>query len=111
MQKVFENTTNSPMYVAGLMILPGEMRVVEVPDEPEGPVLLPAPPTLADQVADELKKPVAKLLKGLKDGTDDALRMMQALEGQAKKPRTSLVTAIADELIRRADDKLKSDTV
>lgn len=110
MQKVFENTGKSPMYVAGSMIPPGEMRSIEVPDEPTEPVVA-VEPTLADLVAEALKKPVAELVKELPGATEDALKMMHALEGQAKKPRTSLVTAIADELIKRADQALKSDPV
>nr|WP_315242063.1 hypothetical protein [uncultured Albidiferax sp.] len=108
MQKIFTNDTNSPMYVSGQMIPPGEQMMLEVPDEAAPPADAPVP-TLAELVALELKKPVAELVAGFSALSTDALDMLEALETQAKKPRTSLFTALADERIRRADAKLTSD--
>lgn len=110
MKKLFVNNGNSPMYVGSQMIPPGEQSMVEVPDEGPAPSVAP-PPTLAELVADELKKPVTALIEGLGDASEDALVMMAAVEGQAKKPRSTLLTAIADEQIKRADAKLKTDPV
>ncbi|WP_367846457.1 hypothetical protein [Rhodoferax sp. WC2427] len=108
MQKIFTNDTNSPMYVRGQMIPPGEQVMLEVPDE-AAPLAAAPLPTLAELVALELKKPVPELVAGFAATGDDALDMMAALEGQADKPRTTLLTALADERIRRADAKLTSD--
>lgn len=106
MKKPFENKTNSPMYVGSVMIPPGEVRVVEVPDEPEGKPVADAPPTLADEVALLLKGKVADIVPGLASLNGDALAMMAALESQKATPRTSLLTAIADAQIALADAKL-----
>ena len=108
MKKLIVNDTNSPMYSGSQMIPPGEQVMVDVPDEPTEPAPA-AEPTLAEMVAGYLKKSVADLVKDLPDASHDALTMMQAVEAQAEKPRKSLLTAIADELIKRADAALKSD--
>ena len=109
MKKPFENKTNSPMYVNGQMIPPGEICVVEVPDEHLPVAEVAAPLTLADQVELLLKGNVATIVAGLPELNSDALTMMAALEDQKPKPRSSLLLAIADAQIKLADDKLKGD--
>ena len=108
MKKYIENTTNSPLYVGGLMIPPGEGYMVDVPNEPLDCVA-PEIETLAEKVADLLKSKVADIVKGLPELNGDALAMMSALENQAAKPRASLLVAIADAQIALADAKLTSD--
>lgn len=107
MKKFVENTTNSPMYVGGVMIPPGEGVMVEVPDEH---VALAPPPTstLAEQVALLLKDPVKTIAATLEGLSDDALAMMSALEGGAANPRSTLLTAIGQEQIRRGDAALQA---
>lgn len=109
MKKFVENTGNSPMYVNGTMIPPGEGVVVDVPDEGAPAVDVEAVLTLADQAALLLQGNVATVVEGLAGLNADALAMMSAVEGQAKKPRGGVLTAIADAQIALADAKLVSD--
>ena len=108
MKKLVTNTTASPMYVMGQMVPPGESVLVDAPD-----VAAPAPeapaPTLTDEVALLLKKSVKDLVPALAGLSSDALDMMDVLEGGAESPRTTLLTAIGTEQMRRADEKLKGD--
>lgn len=102
MKKIVSNDTNSPMYVNGQMVPPGESVVVTVPDE-AAPAPEPAAPTLGEEVALLLKKPVKDLVPELPGLSDDALNMMDLLEGGDEKPRTTLLEAIGVERVRRAD--------
>lgn len=108
MKKPFENTTNSPMYISGTMVPPGEIVLIDVPDEGPAPAV-EAQPTLAEQVALLLKKPVKDISESLGNLNDDTLDMMTALETAADKPRVTLMTALAYERLKRADGKLTSD--
>lgn len=108
MKKFFENKTNSPLYVNGTMVPPGEGVMVEVPDE-DVTVVTEQPLTLAEQVALLLKDSVAKIAASLGELSDDTLEMATALESGAAKPRASLLTALADERIKRADKALTND--
>lgn len=108
MNKFIENNTKSPMYVAGVMIPPGEGAMVDVPHE-EVQALADQAPTLAEQTAILLKDKVATIVESLPNLNDDALDMMTALESAAEKPRKGVVEALANEKIRRADAALKSD--
>ena len=54
---------------------------------------------------------VAKIVASLGELNADALDMVEALEGSAAKPRTSLLSAVADERIKRADAALKTDAL
>ena len=108
MNKFVENTTTSPMYVMGVMVPPGEGAMVQVPDEAVE-VVAAAEPTLADQVALLLKDSVKAITASLDTLSDDTLAMMAALEGGAERPRSSLLTAISDETLARADAALASD--
>ena len=108
MKKFITNTTNSPMYVSGTMVPPGEGALVEVPgNEDVAPVA--AVPTLADDVAALLKKSVAALLTDLPRLSGDALGMMEALENSAEKPRSTLLTAIAHETMVRANAAIEAE--
>lgn len=105
MKKKFENTGNSPIYVMGTMIPPNEMAMVDVPHEPQE-VQDKKLPTLAELVAEELKKQMKFLIDELPSASDDALDMMATLEGAADSPRKSLLDAIAAEKLARADKAL-----
>lgn len=109
MKKVVTNTGNSPMYMMGQMVPPGEMVVVDVPDEAQAVVDTVPAPTLAEQVAELMGLSVPKLSAELSSLHADALDMLQALEEAAPKPRQTLLVALADERIKRANDKLVSD--
>lgn len=110
MKKYFENKTNSPMYVSGVMVPAGEGAMVDVPHE-DTSASAEAAPTLAEQVALMLRDSVAKIVASLGELNADALDMVEALEGSAAKPRTSLLSAVADERIKRADAALKTDAL
>lgn len=112
MYKYIHNDADHVIFVSGVMVLPKDGAMVLVPDEaPETPVAAPQEPTLADQVAQLLQAPVKELVASLGTMTDDALQMMNALEQGAEKPRSSLLTALGDEILKRANDALKSDTL
>ena len=108
MKQFIQNTTNSPMYVSGTMVPPGEGALVEVPgNEDVAPVQ--AVPTLADDVAELLKKSVANLTTELPTLSGDALDMMAALESGTPQPRKTLLSAIAQEQMARADAAMTAD--
>lgn len=110
MKKYIENDTAHMMYAGGSAIAPGEGREVEVPDAGPAQAVADAPaPTLADHVALLLKDSVASIAKSLDALSTDTLDMMAELEEGAAKPRASLLTALADERIKRANDALISD--
>lgn len=109
MNKFFENKTNSPIYVAGVMIPPGEGVLVLVPDEPLTAVATAAVPTLAEQVALLLKDSVKAITASIANLNNDTLEMAAALEGAGEKPRTSLLAAIAQEQLSRANALLNGD--
>lgn len=109
MKKMMTNDSNSPMYVSGQMVPPGESVMVDVPDE-AAPLPEPPAPTLADEVALLLKKPVKDLVPELGSLSGDALDMMDVLEGGSDNPRSTLLTAIGTEQMRRADELLAAQT-
>lgn len=111
MKKLYTNETNSPKYVGGVMVPPNEMAMIDVPDESLPAVDAGAAPTLAEQVAALLKGSVASVVAGLGALSDDALEMAAALEGGAAKPRATLLSALADERIKRADEKLTGEAL
>lgn len=105
MKKYFENKGTTTMYVAGVMILPGDGAMVDVPPEPVGQAA-PKQATLAEQVALLLQGTVKFITASLDNLSDDTLDMMRSLEEQAANPRTTLLTAIDAEGLRRADATL-----
>jgi hypothetical protein len=110
MKKYVENDTAHMLYVGGCAIAPGEGREVDVPDNgPAQPAADELDPTLADQVALLLKDSQANIVKSLGELNNDTLDMMAALEEGTAKPRAKLLTAIADERIKRADAALTTD--
>lgn len=109
-KKYVENTGDSPMWVSGMLIAPGEGREVEVPDEAPAPIE-EAAPDLDAPLIDLLKGNVGVVKEGLGALSNETLERLAKLEGEAEHPRKTLLEAIADEAIRRADDKLKSDSL
>jgi len=94
------------LFVGGVMIPAGE--TVQVPGHLAPPALQP-PPVAAeeappvDALADLQRGTVADIRAAL-DGLDDAaLARLGDLEQTANKPRSSLLAAIAEEVLRRAD--------
>ena len=110
MQKLITNTTNSPIYVMGKMIPPGEVGVVDEPGD-AAPADAPHEPTLAELVADLLKGSVDTVKEQLPTLSLDALDMATALEQAAAKPRKGVLTALEDARLAAADAKLTNDAL
>jgi hypothetical protein len=104
------NDTPDVRYVGGRMIAPGEGREVDEPDE--------APPVFEEPVLDP-DAPLRELLGGTVDAVkatlaefgDDSLARLVVLEGEAEKPRKGVLEALANEQIRRADQKLQGENL
>lgn len=110
--KHIHNPGPNTMFVGGKMIPPGEGRDIDeslLPAEHRdtAPAEAEKQPSLDELLADLLKKPVKELIDGLGGMTQEALERMEALEGEAKKPRASLLQAIAAEKVARADEALR----
>lgn len=115
-----ENKTEMPMYVGSTMILPGETRHFEehqVPAHLRPAATTAAPEVPAEDPADVAVREllehtvaeVAVLIQERKgDGqptlSDDDLARLKAAE-EAGKARKSLLAAIAEEELRRADER------
>jgi hypothetical protein len=109
MKKVIENTGNSPMYEMGKMIPPGEIAVVDVPDE--APTAQPDPEPDPDAALQELLALSVDKVKASLDGVGaDTLKRLRELEA-AGKARKGVLEAIDAAAIAAADKalNLKSD--
>lgn len=100
------NESAMPIYVAGLMIPPGETRHFDLDQVP--PHLRPAAPepepeVQVDPVAELLKHSVKDLKEMLPTFNDQELEALGAAEQLAEKPRTTLLGAIAEEQLKRAE--------
>lgn len=103
------------MFVAGLMIPPGEGRDVpllylpaELQDAP-APAPTPSGPTPEELAAELLKKPVKDVAAELPTLSDEALALLAALEGEAAHPRKTLLEAVAAEELKRVDAALQTE--
>lgn len=111
--KHITNNGTDTIYVGGKMIPPGEGRDIdegllpaELQDKPVEQA--PAEPNLDELVTAELGKPAKEVIDGLAALTQEALERMETLEGEAKKPRKSLLEAIAAEKVQRADAAMQA---
>jgi hypothetical protein len=101
------------MYVAGLMIPPGEtrhfdedlvplhLRPAPVEPEPEAPV-----DALADLVTGTVKE-VSAAVPGLSD--EDLSRLGELEQAKGDAARKGVLSAIAEETLKRADAKTAAD--
>lgn len=111
MKKYIENSTGHIIYVGGCAIAPGEGREVDMPEA------LPAVALADESAAPDADAPLRELLAGnvavvtaaLAEFGADTLARLEVLEGVAEKPRKGVMTALADERIKRADAALTSD--
>ena len=106
-KKYVSNETNSPIWVGGVMIAPGEGREVDVADE--------APPYVEETAADPdaalhelLGGNVAGVAASLNGLSAETLVRLQDLEF-ADKNRKGVHEALANALIALADAKLDGD--
>lgn len=104
-----ENTTASPMHVAGFVILPGETRIfpkdsVPVhlhPKEAEAPVIV------TDALLDFVARSVGEIVKAMPDLPEEFMARLQGVEVASLKPRKGVLDAIVKEKLRRADVREK----
>ena len=111
--KHIENNTPNTIYVGGRMIAPGEGRDIDERDLPpelrEAPaVVVDEGPSLDDELAALLKESVKEIKDLLPGLTHEGLDRLAELERGHEHPRKTLLEAIADEVIRRADEALQS---
>ena len=106
-KKYVSNETNSPLWVGGVMIAPGEGREVEVADE--APALVEETAVDPDAALHELLggnvAGVAAALNGL---SAETLVRLQDLEAEGKN-RKGVLEALGDALIALADAKLTGE--
>ena len=114
--KHIENNTPNTIYVGGKMIAPGEGRDIDERDLPpelrDAPVVVePAGPSLDDELAALLKESVKEIKDLLPGLTHEGLDRLAELERGHEHPRKTLLEAIADEVIRRADEALEGESL
>lgn len=102
------NNTAMPIYVGGAMIPPGETRHFDIEQVPHH--LRPAAPAVEEEVApnplaDILGHSVKDIVAMLPALHDDDLVAIGEAEQRAEKPRTTLLGAIAEEQLKRAEAK------
>lgn len=100
------NNGDSPRYVLGRMIPPGE--TITFTEEETPPELRPEAETAAPEVQDDpllawSALPIGKLELGLPDLSDDDLTRLEALEQAKDKPRAGALAVIVAERLRRAE--------
>jgi hypothetical protein len=106
--KAFENKGDSPMFVAGRMILPGSTEVVEVLEDAVSDVAVKGAdeaPELPDGDAallDLLEKKVADVVPALAGLSGEQLQRVEALEQQGKVRKGVLAEVLAERLKRAA---------
>lgn len=113
--KHITNEGLSPIYVGGKMIAPGEGRDIDERDLPPelrdapAPVVEEAGPSLDDELGALLKESVKEIKDLLPTLTNEGLDRLAELERGHEHPRKTLLEAVADEAIRRADETLQGD--
>ena len=112
--KHISNDGPHTIYVGGKMIAPGEGRDIDERDLPPelrgAPVVVVEPePSLDDELAELLKESVKEIKDLLPTLTHEGLDRLAELERGHEHPRKTLLEAIADEVLRRADDALQGD--
>jgi hypothetical protein len=106
--KAFENKGDSPMFVAGRMILPGATEVVDVLEDAvsdvavEGADEAPELPAGDGVLLDLLEKKVADVVPELASLSGEQLLRVEALEQQGKVRKGVLAEVLAERLKRAA---------
>lgn len=115
--KHIHNPGPNTMFVAGRMIAPGEGRDFderdlpgELRDAPPAPAPeAPEGPSVDEQLEPVLAQSVKEITSLLGSMTHEALDRLADMERGREHPRKTLLEAIADEAIRRANERLESD--
>lgn len=100
------NDGDSPRYVMGRMIPPGETAVFaadEAPPEYRPEAETEQPAAQEDPLLAIAELSVAKLEAGLADLSDDELTRLAGIEQAKNKPRAGALAAITAERLRRAE--------
>lgn len=108
MRVPIENNGQMPIYVGGVMIPPGETRHFEddmLPPEFRAPAEGQAEPEALDPLLAVLGGTVDHIKLGLPDLGDEELDRLEMLEAEGKARKT-LIEAIAEERLRRAEAKV-----
>jgi hypothetical protein len=101
-QVPIHNTGNTNRYIGGVCIPPGETRMIDARLLPPEPPDEPAPPA-ADPIGDLLKLSVKEIVADLGEFDDETLARIEARELADETPRKTLLDAIAQERLKRAD--------
>jgi hypothetical protein len=105
-KRYIHNPTAGVVFAGGVMIPPGEGREVDElflpPEAGDAPEAAPAEPDLLANLRELLKTPVKELLLQLEALGTDTLDQLATLEGQAARPRSTLLAAIAELKLERA---------
>ena len=102
------NSGRTAMYVGAAMIPAGETRHFEEAEVPHHlrpkPDVTEEPAAPADKIADLSKKPAREIIEQIAQLSNEQLDRLSALE-QAKgsKARSSLLSAIAEAVLQRAE--------
>lgn len=113
--KHISNDTPNVMFVGGKMIPPGEGRDIDERDlPPEHREPAPEPeeadgPSVDEQLEAILHQSVKDITGLLDSMTNEALDRLAELERAREHPRKTLLEALADEALRRANDALAGD--
>lgn len=112
MQRItVHNTTGMPIYVGSTMIPAGDSRDFDERDVPAhlrpapaiaAEVEAPAEPPPADPLAELIKKPVREIVEAFGTLTAEQLAELDAREHTDPTPRKTLLEAIGEERLRRA---------
>jgi len=116
MRKAVENKTAMPIYVAGMMIPPGETRLIEddmLPPEhrTEEPTKEPEAPK--DPLVELAEGNVKSVLAAIGELSDEDLARLQVIEFEGKA-RKGVLEGIAEEGLKRAqkvEDAKKAEDV
>ena len=113
--KNIQNAGLSPIYVGGKMIAPGDNRDIDErelpPERRAAAVAAPEEPDATpEQVMQSLRAQSVDSIKGqLAELTPVQLALLNDLEVADDKPRKTLLMALGDELIARADAALQGE--
>jgi hypothetical protein len=105
-----ENKTNTPKYVGGFLILPGETRLLDSSLLPShlrpAPERAPAAPE-ADAASELSAKSIAEIREAVAGLTSGQMDKLVALEAAKEKPRSGVADAVTREKLRRAEAAAK----
>lgn len=108
----FVNETANTMFLGGRMIPPGEGRDVPVmflpaTHRPEPVEVRPAEPSMDELLLELLGHSVKHVVGQLPNLSEEAFQRLEMLAGEEEQPRKTLLAAIGEERVRRADERFQ----